>query len=204
MAFIPTPGAVRVDIQFTATGQQLHNVIWCYRDSAWTEAQRQALADAIAAWWGASAKQYFPTTTALTQVTVVNQEASNSPATTLVVSPAVPGTSAGGALQNNVSTCATLRTENRGRSFRGRMYLGQVSASSVVDAISMSAGWVANIVTMLSALKTAIEALGALWVVVSHYTNKIPRAAGLKTEITAISADQYYDSQRRRLGLRGV
>lgn len=204
MAFIPTPGAVRVDIQFTATGQQLHNVIWCYRDSAWTQVQREGLAAAIAAWWGASAKQYFPSTTALTQITVVNQEASNSPSSTLVVSPAVPGTSAGGALQNNVSTCATLRTENRGRSFRGRMYLGQVSASSVVDAISMSAAWAGNIITMLTALKTAIEALGALWVIVSHYTLKMPRASGLKTEITAISMDQYYDSQRRRLGLRGV
>lgn len=204
MAFIPTPGAVRVDIQFVAAGQQLHNVIWCYRDVAWTEAQRQGLADAIEAWWGASAKQYFPSTTALSQITVVNQEASNSPATTSIVSPAVPGTSAGGALQNNVAACATLRTENRGRSFRGRMYLGQVSASSVVDAISMSAAWVANIVSMLTALKTAIEGVGALWVIVSKYANKLPRAAGLKTEITAISADQYYDSQRRRLGLRGV
>lgn len=204
MAFIPTPGAVRVDIQFSATGQQVHNVIWAYRDGAWTEAQRLALADAIVAWWGASAKQYFPTTTALTQVTVVNQESASAPASTRIVSPAVPGTSAGGALPNNVSTCATLRTDSRGRNFRGRMYLGQVSASSSTDAISMTAGWVANIVTMLSALKTAIEALGALWVVVSHFTNKVPRAAGLKTEITAVSADQYYDSQRRRLGLRGV
>lgn len=204
MAFIPTAGAVRVDIQYTQQGQQIHNVIWVTREANWTGAERTALNNAIVAWWNTSAKQYFDADIALQQVTSVNQESDNAPSTTTVVSPVVPGTIGTPPTATNAALCATLRTDNRGRSYRGRMYLGGLPSASLSSAILWGTTTIANILTALSALKTAIEALGAIWVVVSHYTNKAPRAQGLKTPITAIAADQYVDSQRRRLGLRGV
>ena len=204
MAFIPTAGAVRVDIQFVQSGQQIHNVIWCSRDAPWTGAQRDALNTAIKDWWNTTAKVFFSNQLALTQVTSVNQDSSSSPSSTLIVSPAITGTSTSEPLPNGSAMVASLRTDLRGRNFRGRMYLAGVRDTARVDAISITSGEIANLISALAALKTVIDGLGALWVVVSHFLNKLPRSAGLKTAITAISMDQYIDSQRRRLGLRGV
>lgn len=202
--FIPTAGAVRVDIQFIQGAQQIHNVIWCTREAAWTQAEREALADAIKTWWDTSAKTYFRGDFGLQMITVVNQDTQNAPSTQLVVSPVIYGGASGTSLPNHTAAVATLRTEFRGRSYRGRMYLGGIPASAINDTITFTTTFIANVLTALAALKTAIEALGAVWAVVSHFTNKLPRASGLKTPISAISMDSYIDSQRRRLGLRGV
>lgn len=204
MSFIPTAGAVRTDMQFSCAGQQVHNIFWFSRDAAWTQAEREALNTALAAWWNVSGKQNFASAIALTQITTVNQDANNAPSSTLIVSPAVAGTNVAAAAANNVSLCTTLRTALRGRSYRGRTYFGGISSLSVQDAITFTTQTLTNFVTMMTALQTAVTALGAVWVVVSKWINKVPRAQGLKTPITAISADQYIDSQRRRLGLRGV
>lgn len=204
MAFIPTAGAVRTDIQFAHQGQQVHNIIWASRDQAWTQAEREALNAAISSWWSTSAKAYFEPHMLLQMITSVNQDTQSSPSSTLVVTPAVAGTMGAQGLTTGVSLCATLRTDLRGRNFRGRMYLGGIPSGAFGDATTAVLSHVTNLLTALTALKTAITALGAVWVVVSKYTNKIPRAQGLKTPITAISMDQYWDSQRRRLGLRGV
>lgn len=204
MAFVATPGCVRVDIQFVHQGQQVHNIIWCKREAAWTDAQRDALASAIEAWWNVSAKTNHSNTFALVGIEVVNQDAQNSPATVHVVSPASPGTLGTAFAPSGTALCATLRTDLRGRSYRGRMYLGGLPGSAVVDPIATSVGYIANLIAELVALKDAIEALGAIWVIVSKFVNHLQRAAGLPTAITAISMDQYFDSQRRRLGLRGV
>lgn len=203
MTFVPTPGAVRTDMQFTMSGQQIHNVFWFARNESWTEEQREALNTALAAWWDTN-KSYFSTSMGLVQITTVNQESASAPSSTLVVSPIVYGTTSGGSMPNNVATCVTLRTDLRGRSYRGRTYLAGMPKATQLDEVLFTTQWIANAVIVLTALKDAIEALGAVWVVVSKVVLGLQRAAGLKTPITAIAADQYIDSQRRRLGLRGV
>jgi hypothetical protein len=204
MAFIPTAGAVRVDIQFVQTGQQIHNIIWARREAAWTQTEREGLADAIETWWTTTARSHFTNNIALSQITVVNQDAFNSPSTVHVVSPTVAGTVAQNSVPTNAALCATLRTDLRGRSFRGRMYLAGWSQTEMNNAITATTTLIANLIADLVALKGVIDALGAIWVIVSKWSNKVPRAAGLCTPITAVSMDQYIDSQRRRLGLRGV
>lgn len=204
MQFIPTAGAVRTDIQYSLAGQQVHNVIWCSRDAAWTQAQREALNDAIAAWWNVTAKTLRNQAMSLVQITTVNQDTQNAPSSTLVLAPPVPGVGLGTPLPNNAALCATLRTDLRGRSYRGRQYLAGYQTTAMADAVTWITMIIADAITALGALKTAIDALGAVWVVVSHFTNKVARAQGLKTPITAVSVDAYIDSQRRRLGLRGV
>ncbi|HEY9758907.1 MAG TPA: hypothetical protein V6C97_27305 [Oculatellaceae cyanobacterium] len=204
MAFIPTAGAVRTDMQFLLNNQQVHNIFWFSREANWTEAEREALNDALKTWWDTTGKTYFSGQLVLTQITTVNQETASAPSSTLIVSPGIAGTVSGATVPTHTACCATLRTDLRGRSYRGRTYLGGVPSGGLADNLTFTTTFVANVITALTALKTAIEALGAVWVVVSKYTNKIPRAAGTKTPITAIAVDTYIDSQRRRLGGRGV
>lgn len=204
MAFIPTAGCVRVDLQFDLGGQQCHNILWVSKDSTWTQAEREALNTAIKDWWHTTARSKFTTGIALQQVTSVNQETQEAPSSTLIVSPQDPGTVSDTGLPNNVAMCATLRTGLRGRSYRGRMYLGGFGVTHRNGTTTWTTTAVADIITVLTALKTVIEGLAAVWVIVSHYHLKAPRATGLKTPITAVAIDQYMDSQRRRLALRGV
>lgn len=204
MAFIPTPGAVRVDIKFDYGGQECHNVIWCGRDTEWTQTQREDLAEAIETWWSSSGKPGSTAGYTLQQITVTNQDADNAPSTTRVVSPAIPGTGGSAGMPGNVALCATLRTENRGRSYRGRFYWGGQDESKQLTANTATAAHIANIIAFLNNLNAAIAALGAIWVIVSKYHNKIARATGVKTPVTAISVNDVYDSQRRRLPGRGV
>lgn len=204
MGFVPTAGAVRADIQFLLQGQQCHNVIWCTRNENWTDVQRLALAQAITDWWTGSAKSYFSTDMVLNQITVVNQETESAPSSVLIPTGSLTGVRTGTPAPNNVAAVATLRTALRGRSYRGRMYLGGISMSDITNAITLSSSWIATVLTLLAALKTAIEGLGAIWVVVSKQHNKVALANGVKTPVAAISMDTYVDSQRRRLGLRGV
>ena len=204
MTFIPTIGCVRVDIQYDLAGQQVHNVIWCKRTSSWTDVQREDLAAAIEDWWNGTTKTYFPPVMTLQQITVVNQDSDSAPSTAHIVSPAIAGTGSGASLPNGTALVATLRTALRGRSYRGRMYLGGLLDTDADDSITVVLGYVTALLTVLGNLKTAIEALGAVWVVVSKFHNNLQREAGVATPINAISMDQYYDSQRRRLGLRGT
>jgi hypothetical protein len=49
-----------------------------------------------------------------------------------------------------------------------------------------------------------LSAVNDTWVVLSKFFAKNPRSTAVATPITAVSADQYLDSQRRRLTGRGV
>lgn len=204
MAFVPTAGVVKVDMTFLLAGQQVHNTFMCSRAAPWTAAERTALADAVAAWWNTTAKVSFSSQMALTQVTVTNQDAANAEQYVKIVSPAVAGGAGAASVPNNAACCVTLRTALRGRNYRGRMYFAGIPTTSVTDSVTFLLAFISGVLTALSSLKTTIEGLGAVWVVVSKYFNKTPRAQGLVTPITAVAADTFIDSQRRRLSGRGV
>lgn len=204
MAFIPTAGAVRTDLGYVNWNQSVHNILWFSRDGNWTETEREGLNTAIAGWWETSMKSNISSSCALASLTTVNQENQNAPASTLIISPVSGGTISGLQLPTGTALCATLRTDLRGRNYRGRMYLPGIPLTKQESATNATNAYIADLLTALAALKTVIEGLGAIWVVVSHYLNKVARANGVKTPITAISMDSYFDSQRRRLGLRGA
>lgn len=204
MAFIPAPNCTRTDIQFDFEGQQLHNVIWVQWPAPATQTQRENLNTAIRDWWSASGKGGSTAAMTLRQITTVNQDADNDPSSTLIVSPAIAGTAGSSGLPGNVALCATLRTANRGRSYRGRFYWGGLDSSKLLTADTFTTTHVANVVTFLNALRDAITALSAVWVIVSKFHLKLPRTTAVATPINAIAVDQVADSQRRRLPGRGV
>ena len=204
MAFIPTVNAVRTDVQCVSANQQIHNVLWFIQNTTWQQADREALNTALVAWWTTYMKPIYPGTVALAQLTTVNQENQSAPSSTLVVSPMISGTAGGAASANSSCSVATLRTSLRGRAYRGRLYLGPLPNAQLTDSITFSLGQATLVITAMNALISAVTTLGATWVVVSKQFNKIKRSVGWAEPVTAVSVDQYVDSQRRRLGGRGV
>lgn len=205
MSFIPTIGAVRTDLQFSTAGGQAHNILWFSREANWTQSEREALNTALATWFTSTGRDMISSANALTQITTVNQEAANAPSSVLVVSPAIGGNNASTSfVPTSATCCATLRTALRGRSYRGRMYLAGPGSSGLLDNIHLTSTYIATVIAALGSLKTAIDALGAVWVIVSHFASNAARANGLKTPVSAIAVDNLIDNQRRRLGGRGV
>lgn len=204
VGFIPTPGTVRTDIALFNSLGQVHNIYWFQREAAWTQAEREALNTALQTYWTTNLKPLLSANISLAQITSVNQDTANAPASTLVVTPLVAGSVTGSAYPAGTCICCTLRTGLRGRSFRGRSYISGLPVTVRQDDGNATVAFIGNLINALAALKTVITGLGAIWVVVSKYTNKVPRAAGLCTPVTAIAADQSFDSQRRRLVGRGV
>lgn len=126
--------------------------------------------------------------------------------------PAVPGTSTGTALPDEVAANITLRTANRGPSGRGRVYIpgwatnalgaGNVIAAGAVTALN---NWASSILP--GAIATAVGPMQLGLPARQAYTSPItgrnfPARAATTVPITSLVVrDNHWDSQRRR-GLR--
>jgi len=109
-------------------------------------------------------------------------------------SPAMPG---------NVTWCVSFRTNQRGRSSRGRNYIygitEAVAAGNFIDTATANT-WVGFYELMMS----PTFAPDFAWSVLSRYTDGAARTSGLAIPITSVIATDYaLDSQRRRLAGRG-
>jgi len=108
------------------------------------------------------------------------------------------GIGTGVALAANAAMCASLRTANTGRSFRGRFYIGGLAGVVQQDAQNFTTSSVAQIPGVFADFIDALATVGLKLVVVSNYANKVVRVVALASEIISIICDTKIDSQRRR------
>lgn len=100
--------------------------------------------------------------------------------------PQVGGVS-GEANPNNVAACVSLRTDGRGRSFRGRNYVPGIPGS-VVTLNTLDSGFIASLTTAYFDLVGPGTFLaGWQYVIVSRITAGAPRAEGLAIPVTDIT-----------------
>ena len=79
---------------------------------------------------------------------------------------------------------ATLRTGNRGRSARGRLYISGLGKAQFTNGQFVS-GAVTDLDAMLSYIMSSTAALGWTWCVVSFQENGVVRSSGLARPVTA-------------------
>lgn len=204
MTFIPMVNASRTTLQYTMEGQIMANVLWFQKASALTVTDLDNLNTALASLWSSTLKTVVGGNCGLTEVISADQTTPSSPVRTLIVSPIVYGTQAGGNLPANVSICISLRTALRGRSFRGRTYLTCRTVNDQAAPSLISSTSIANILSAWQTLLNTANTAGLVWSIVSHFANKTPRITGVSTPVQAISIDTPFDSMRRRLIGRGA
>lgn len=202
--FIPALNCTKTALHFSRNGQQVINTIWVDWGHAATEQNRSDLNDAILDWWSGTAATNADSSIQLDSVETVNQESQNAPSTTTYPETPVNGSVAGGGAPNNVAQVVSLRTGLRGRSYRGRMYWAGIPKSKQATETTCDATWLTALAGDIQALLSVINALSAIWVVVSHWTAGAARASAVKTPVTGLVIDNQFDSQRRRLAGRGV
>jgi len=152
-------------------------------------------------WWTNDLKEHIPPETVLRQTRATDMTVEGGPVFVHTVGTA--GTMDGEAAPNNVATVLSLRTDKRGRSYRGRIYLGGIDIGSMVSTVDFSVGYMANLLADLATLWTGLDAVGYDMVVVSKQHNGVPTNPADMNVVTTITTDVHADSQRRRLAGRG-
>lgn len=160
-----------------------------------TTAQRQAMVDTVASAWrtdlgGANTRILYrmKTTTSLTQIRSTPLDG----VTATLVSPYNnAGVEATDALPPGTAFVLTLRTALRGRSYRGRVYLGGFCENIHDPGGICNAGSAAIFIAQMEAVRVALIAI--TWeLVVASYKHSTAQV------VTTVTGDTLWDSQRRR------
>lgn len=204
MAFVPIPITAMLEYLMRQDGQAVENVVH-YRlvAGAPTVADMSVLAAAAVAWWNTHLKPLTASNVSLVGIKVTSLQTFNAPVVEYLTGLPIVGTASGTPMPNNVTIVTRLATDNRGRSYRGRVYhVGltntQISGNTVgaTTRTALQAAW-SNAFTLGTA---------PVWtlVVASRFANGEPRTTGIKTDVTGCSVNATIDSQRRRLPERGA
>lgn len=202
--FVEFPSGVQSNVRFLWNGQQCENVFHFDRgEAAFGDVTSQIGAAIVDDWW-AVLRDVVSNDCSLVEIYHVDLASQTGP----VATTGAGLTPAGGVLTdsvpNNVTFSVCLRTNKRGRSFRGRSYVvGLAAGNVVVNEVPAPAR--ATIVEAYEALRTISLTNGIPLCVASRFSLGAPRTVGILTPITEIAlVDNFVDSQRRRLPGRGT
>lgn len=222
LPFVPVPNCAELVLQYRSNLQDVRTVLnFAHTTSEdWDETELARLIDDAYTAWTDNLKGIFPSPITIVGLTARNLNSETGPAIEMPIIPAVPGTSPGTPVPDNVAFALRKVTGRTGRSYRGRIFHfgmptvalsdpGHLLDAAVtdiqaaynnffVDMASMEAGRQHVVVSRYSGMENVI--------VDGRYTRRpIPRASGIFTDVVSISSkDNVLDSQRRRLPGRGV
>lgn len=204
MAFIATPSTARVALEFSYSGQQCVITLWFEAETSFDVTSLIALSDAIIAWATDNLMPLLAEQLVFNAVRATAQDSSTAPSVYVPVVPPVGGGVAGATEAPQVAVVASLRTDLRGRSYRGRNYIPGIPGAiletpGVITVIA--AGQFAAAYELLSEVE---DATSTTHVVVSHYNAGGARPVGVTTPVTEYVVDQPLDTQRRRSVGRGA
>lgn len=202
--FVPFFNAVQANLVYLMGGQRMENTFTFQLETQPTVAQMTDLATALHTFYTNHLKSSLTSAIALSEIVIVGLWAQNAPGYTLVISPVEPGTASGVPAPYNVAYCASLKTNLRGRNYRGRKYVPGLPGTVFGSASNIDAAVAAAINAALAWLLTPANIADFIWCIASRWLNKSPRATGVLTGVTAVSGDLTSDSQRRRLPGRGA
>jgi len=199
MTFVPAPDCAEAVIQATYGGVNIANVINFKKFGGYDQTAIDALAALVDVAVGDAYLGLLSNGVAYSGTTVrglsdiIDLSGFNDAF-------AGPGELATAGLPANVTLCITLRTGFTGRSARGRFF----AMPTVADQLSTPDAFVSTfgtqLVSFLTDLKAAALVLGWTMVIVSRFSNGVPRGTAIATPVTNIVArNNLTDSQRHRL-----
>lgn len=200
MVYVPAANTLQVELRGSQFGKEIENVLYFNRSVAITPTEVENLFDFLE-------DEFLPGMAALQVSTMSWDEiygtdltTDSSPVYTRVISPAITGAAGGAGVPNNNALCVSFRTNNRGRSSRGRNYVAGLGEGQVAGD-----DWDLSTIDAFVALYELLLGGGDFpatwdWVVVSRFLEGLPRVAALVQTITdVLSTDIEVDSQRRRV-----
>lgn len=198
MTFVPSPNAVRISLELQQGTRPMANVLHAVVDDSSDPGLLATVAQFAYDTYAATFLPLLSTAVVLQTSTCYSLQSVTAPVASYTPVAPETGDQSGEQLPLQSAAVLTLRTNARGRSGRGRLYLsgwseGSSSSSSLTPAAS-------------AALQTAAGAFLAAWqasdfslVVFSQYTGNAPRPVGLALPVTEIELrSAVFGSQRNR------
>jgi hypothetical protein len=200
MPFVPAPNIVMVEWRCLNALQRIENRIMVNMLTAPTAPEMSDLVDLAINWWDSAASVQMSSTVALTEVVATDMSTLNGIQISAAPGTPVTGVDNSGAKPNEVSFCVSLRTGNRGRSARGRLYWLAITNDQMQDANNMKSAKANDIIGACNVLREDIATAGWQWSIVSYRTNNAPRPGGpvYFPITTCIYTDLLVDSMKRR------
>lgn len=203
MAFVPVPLCAQVEIRCSLHGSRIENVLWFRAPTEWTAAALGDLCLVVADNYNTLIRPLMSTDVELREVYATAQYSRTGPFSQASFTPGLNGSVASTVRNSAESLCVKLLTENRGRSFRGRLYQFGLPSANLDDSL-WSDATASGVVAAWNTFRANMVAEGFPWVVVSRRSNNQDRPVGIATPVTLCSiTDRVVDSQRRRLPSRG-
>lgn len=203
MAYQPVENTVLAEFRYSLFGENVENTLHFHSQDGVTLANMQDLATFLDDWWATSIRPLQNTAVTFRELYLTDLTTQTSPTYTSTVNAGLAGLDGGGAgLPGSVTFCVSLRTNQRGRSGRGRNYFIGLAEDEVTANQVTAAKANAIILAYENLLVPALDPY--VLCVVSRQFNGVQRIEGLPQTVTSILyVDLDVDSQRRRLAGRG-
>lgn len=107
-------------------------------------------------------------------------------------------------MANNSAVVVSWQTALRGKSYRGRTYVGGLPVTAAINSIEITTLFQTDLVAGMTSFIDDIEVgAGVTQVIVSRQAGNAPRVTGVSTPVTTMSVNKALDSMRSRLEGRG-
>jgi len=185
MAFVPVVDTVRAYIEGRVDNQLTLNTLGFFASGGVSTIGMQALASALQGWIVGSFAPLLSNDWESVRVRVVDLTTETGPV--VEVAAAEVGGTESEAAPNNVAACVSFRTDQRGRSARGRNFVPGVP-NSILTLNTLSPTWINDLLGAYGQLQGAGDFLaGWQQVIISTQAGGVPRVAGLAIPVTSVT-----------------
>lgn len=200
MPFVPAPNIVMIEWRATRNAQNIENRVMVDMLEEPNIIAMSDLAIVCWDWWENVHSNHLHASVNLREVVATSLHEADGPQYSYAPDTTTVGQLDGTALPNECAFCVSLRTGHRGRSARGRFYTMSVAQAQMLDDNNLTPTAVADLVSDLTALRTAINDPGLLLTIVSYRTDNAPRVGGpVYFPVSGATAvDATVDSMKRR------
>jgi len=199
VTFQSVPECAEAVIEALVDTQPIANVLHFWRPGGYTLADLQALSVLVDNQVNTSYLDNVGAGVTYSQTSVRGLEFINDQ-TSSTSTGAGPGRDGTLTLPSNCSFCVTLRSVLTGRSSRGRFYAFPANQAILTADNTVSSTYANAIVDFLLNMRTDAGLAGWTMVIVSRFSNKVKRAAGVHFTVEQIThRNLIIDSQRGRL-----
>lgn len=203
MAFIPVPNTAEVVLQGTQDGADALITLSFEQGEEFTIGNLEALLTAVEVWWDDNLSDLLAEAYLMPSIKATSLQTDHAPTLTDTSFTNHSGQAAVGIAPASVAMVVSFLTEFRGRSFRGRNYVPGQTPANMATSSTWTTGSVANMQAAYEALQTIMNDTPFTHVVVSRYSDNVPRLIGLTTPVTAYQAKAKIGNQRRRIAGTG-
>ena len=197
MAFIPASDVIEAELRFLAHGNVMENTLYFLASTTFSTADMNALAEDLNSWWVTNMKPLTGSYVQFLGTKVTDLTSIAAPAFEVPVSGTVVGDDTGDPIAQQVALCLSLLTDARGRSYRGRNYVGGFTESAMTGGM-WGGTHATNVRGAYELITVVADTNDMVWSVLSRYHLGVPRSAGVATPITNIRANLIPAIQRKR------